>query len=86
LVFKLPNYEFTQFEENPGSGKEAGYSDIREKRKHEGQSISKEDLRQVQDRAPQGRGAGDLREFETQTKAGVIWHVFQALIFRVTSM
>jgi hypothetical protein len=25
----------------------------------------------VQDRAPQGRGARDLREFETQTKARV---------------
>jgi hypothetical protein len=37
--------------------KESGY--------HEGQGVSQEDLRQVQDRAPQGRGARDLREFET---------------------
>jgi hypothetical protein len=37
--------------------KESGY--------YEGQGVSQEDLRQVQDRAPQGRGARDLREFET---------------------
>jgi hypothetical protein len=38
---------------------------------HEGQGVSKEDLRQVQDRAPQGRGARDLRELETQTTSRV---------------
>jgi hypothetical protein len=39
--------------------------------KHEGQGISKKDLRQVQDRAPQGRGAGDLRKLETQAETGI---------------
>jgi hypothetical protein len=39
---------------------------------NEGQGISKEDLRQVQDRAPQGRGAGDLRKLETQAEARII--------------
>jgi hypothetical protein len=39
---------------------------------HEGSGISKKDLRQMQDRAPQGRGAGDLRKLEAQTAAGVI--------------
>jgi hypothetical protein len=38
---------------------------------YEGKSISKEDLRQVQDHSPQRRGAGDLRELETQTAPGV---------------
>jgi hypothetical protein len=90
-------------------------------RNYEGQSIGKENLRQVQDRAPQGCGACDLRELETQAETGIdfqfeisnlkisnrnrigktakpgckpivksikenTWHVFQALIFRATSM
>jgi hypothetical protein len=38
---------------------------------HEGSGISKEDLRQVQDRAPQGSGARDLHELETQTTSGI---------------
>ncbi len=50
--------------------------------------IGQEDLRQVQGHPPQGCGAGDLREFETQAATGVIgalWHELQASIFRVTS-
>jgi hypothetical protein len=43
----------------------AGCSDIRESGDHEGSGISKKDLRQMQDRAPQGRGARDLRKLET---------------------
>jgi hypothetical protein len=43
----------------------------RESGHHEGSGISKKDLRQVQDRAPQGRGARDLRELETQTETRV---------------
>jgi hypothetical protein len=38
---------------------------------HEGSGIGKKDLRQMQDRAPQGRGAGDLRKREAQTAAGL---------------
>ena len=41
------------------------------KENHEGSGISQEDLRQVQDRAPQGRGAGDLRELETQAETRI---------------
>jgi hypothetical protein len=39
---------------------------------HESSSISKKDLRQVQDRAPQGRSARDLRKRETQTETRVM--------------
>jgi hypothetical protein len=39
--------------------------------KHEGQGISKENLRQVQDRASQGCGARDLRELETQAETRI---------------
>jgi hypothetical protein len=38
----------------------------------EGQGIGQTDLRQVQDRPPARRGAGDLLESETQTEARVI--------------
>jgi hypothetical protein len=37
----------------------------------ESTGISKEDLRQVQGHPPQGSGAGDLREFETQAAPGI---------------
>jgi hypothetical protein len=61
-ITNLPNY---QIDEEPKPGETAGDSDIKESGKHEGQGISKKDLRQVQDRSPQGRGARDLREFKT---------------------
>jgi hypothetical protein len=65
-VIEEPNYEITQL-----PSLEAGILRNSRAGKHEGQGISEEDLRQVQDRAPQGRGAGDLREFETQAKTRV---------------
>jgi hypothetical protein len=42
---------------------------------YEGQGIGQTDLRQVQDRPPPRRGAGDLLESETQAAAGIgnIW-------------
>jgi len=38
---------------------------------YEGKSVGKEDLRQVQDRAPEASGARHLREYETQTETGM---------------
>jgi hypothetical protein len=65
-ITQLPNktVDFAGERQRPSpKSKESG--------RHEGSGISKKDLRQVQDRAPQGRGACDLRELETQTKTGV---------------
>jgi hypothetical protein len=39
---------------------------------NEGSGISEEDLRQMQDRAPQRRRARDLRELEAQAETGMI--------------
>ena len=61
-ITNLPNYQMNQ---GPCRKETAGKSRDKESGKHEGSGVSKEDLRQVQDRAPQGRGACDLRELET---------------------
>jgi len=47
-----------------GPGEEAWTAENQRVGNNEGSGISKKDLRQVQGRAPQGRGACDLREFE----------------------
>ncbi len=44
---------------------------LRDVQSYEGTSISKEDLRQMQDHPPQRRGARDLRQHETQTAPGI---------------
>jgi hypothetical protein len=50
---------------------------------YEGTGIGKENLRQVQDHPPQGRGAGDLRQHQTQTAPGMNGAAgFQRLAFR----
>jgi hypothetical protein len=69
-ITKLQIYPITKLKKNPSREKDGG-SDIRESR-HEGSGIGKEDLRQVQDRAPQGRGACDLRKLEAQAKTRMI--------------
>jgi len=58
-ITKLLNY---QIKEELSRQKIAGSFEAKESGYHEGSGISKENLRQVQDRAPQGRGARDLRE------------------------
>ena len=51
---------------------------------HEGPSVGQADLRQVQDRPPPRRGAGDLLEPEAQAdgRDKDVWHVLQASISR----
>jgi hypothetical protein len=68
-ITNLPNYQ-----KNQGLCRKETAEKSRDKEsgKHEGSGVSKEDLRQVQDRAPQGRGARDLRKLETQTETRVI--------------
>jgi hypothetical protein len=63
---QLTNYKITQLSKSHGLGRHgtALGSMSKVSGKYEGSGISKEDLRQVQDRAPQGCGARDLRELE----------------------
>jgi len=73
------NYEITKLRNlpnckiNQGTPPEDKSGQVQglESGKHEGSGVSKEDLRQVQDRTPQGRGARDLRKLETQTETGI---------------
>jgi hypothetical protein len=70
---QLPNYKFTQLPNEPGACRKETAEKSRDKEsgKHEGSGIGKKDLRQVQDRAPQGRSARDLRKLETQAETGL---------------
>jgi len=70
-ITQLQNYSITQLPKSKSSTSK-GISSIGaeefEGKQYEGKSIGKKDLRQVQDRPPQRRGAGDLRKRETQTE------------------
>jgi hypothetical protein len=73
-AFHLPNYEITHLPNQKWfePGTLTGILGNRREQHHEGSGISQEDLRQVQDRAPQGCGASDLRERETQAETRII--------------
>jgi hypothetical protein len=61
------NCQITQLPNKTRNFAQVSISGFKEQRaaNNEGSGISKKDLRQVQDRAPQGRGACDLRKLET---------------------
>ncbi len=48
-------------------------NDGSEVRGHEGEKFGEKNVRELQDHSPQGRGAGDLYESETQTASGLVF-------------
>jgi hypothetical protein len=70
---QLPNYQITNQNKELRRQDRSGKFEDQESGNHEGSGISKKDLRQMQDRAPQGCGACDLRKLETQAEAGIIF-------------